>query len=48
MMNFNELNLVELKKIAKENGISNISKLKKEELIDVLSSNLGNKQKKIK
>ena len=47
MMNFNELNLVELKKIAKENGISNISKLKKEELIDVLSSNLGNKQKKI-
>ena len=47
MMNFNGLNLVELKKIAKENGISNISKLKKEELIDVLSSNLGNKQKKI-
>ena len=47
MMNFKELNLVELKKIAKENGISNISKLKKEELIDVLSSNLGNKQKKI-
>ena len=36
-MDFTELSLTELKKIAKENGITNISKLKKDELIEVLN-----------
>lgn len=36
MPNLEELSLTELKEIAKENEIKNISKLKKEELIDVL------------
>ena len=36
MLNIEELTLTELKKIAKEQNIKNISKLKKEELIEVL------------
>ena len=38
-MNLENLSLVELKEMAKEKGIKNISKLKKEELIDVLTKN---------
>ena len=37
-MNFEEMTLLELKKMAKENNIRNISKLNKEELIEVLKS----------
>ena len=37
-MNIEELNLSELKELAKEQGVKNISKLKKEELINILSS----------
>ena len=33
---FNEMNLAELKNLAKENNIKNVSKLKKEELLEVL------------
>ena len=43
-MSLEDYNLNELKEIAKEKGIKNISKLKKEELIDVLkisSNNIG-------
>lgn len=36
MLNLEEMNLLTLKKIAKECNIKNISKLKKEELIDIL------------
>ena len=36
-MNFEELTLAELKEIAKERGVKNISKLKKEDLIEILS-----------
>ena len=36
-MNFEGLTLAELKDMAKEKGVKNISKLKKEELITVLS-----------
>ena len=32
-MNFNDYTLVELRQLAKENGIKNVSKLKKEELV---------------
>ena len=39
MENLEELTLTELKEIAKENEIKNISKLKKEELIELLSNN---------
>ena len=38
MPNFNDMTLAELKELAKENNVKNISKLKKEELITVLSS----------
>lgn len=38
-MNFDELTLAELKEKAKEKGLKNISKLKKEELIEALSTN---------
>ena len=38
MENLEEMTLLELKKLAKENNIRNISKLKKEELIEVLRS----------
>ena len=41
-MDFDKLSLTELKKIAKENKISNISKLKKSELIELLNENLSN------
>ena len=37
MLELENMTLLELKKLAKENNIKNISKLKKEELIDVLS-----------
>ena len=37
-MNFEELTLAELKDMAKEKGVKNISKLKKEELIVALSN----------
>ena len=36
MQDLEELNLAELKTLAKENNIKNISKLKKDELITVL------------
>lgn len=36
-MNLNECTLVELRQLAKERGIKNVSKLKKEDLIDILS-----------
>ena len=36
MSNLEDMTLVDLKKLAKENNIRNISKLKKEELIDIL------------
>ena len=36
MSNLEEMTLVDLKKLAKDNNIRNISKLKKEELIDIL------------
>ncbi len=36
MSNLENMTLIELKKLAKENNIRNISKLKKEELIDIL------------
>ena len=39
MENLDELTLTKLKEIAKEKEIKNISKLKKEELIEILSSN---------
>ena len=38
MPDLESLTLLELKKLAKENNIRNISKLKKEELIEVLKS----------
>ena len=51
-MDFKKCTLVELRQIAKEKGITNVSKLKKEELIDTLSkqnieeNNNDNKDKK--
>ncbi len=41
------LNVTELKKIAKENNIKNISKLKKDELIEVLTRVLDNQESSI-
>ena len=41
MINLEELSLTELKDLAKENNIKNISKLKKEDLIEVLSQILN-------
>ena len=41
-MNLNECTLVELRQFAKEKGIKNVSKLKKEELIDILNSEESN------
>ena len=38
MYELEHLTLLELKKLAKENNIRNISKLKKEEIIEVLKS----------
>ena len=37
-MNYNECTLVELRQLAKEKGVKNVSKLKKEELINILNS----------
>lgn len=37
-MNYNDLSITELREMAKEKGIKNISKMKKQELIDNLSS----------
>ena len=45
-MSLEEYNLAELKELAKEKGIKNISKLKKEELIHVLNSISANDVKK--
>ena len=42
MSELENMTLIELKKLAKENNIRNISKLKKEELIDILSKVSGN------
>lgn len=42
-MNLEASTLVELRQIAKEQGIKNVSKLKKEELIEILSSNEAKK-----
>ena len=39
-MNLEEMSLTELKDLAKENNIKNISKLKKDELIEMLSHNI--------
>ena len=36
-MNFEKCTLVELRQLAKEKGIKNVSKLKKDELITILS-----------
>ena len=36
-MDFEKCTLVELRQLAKENGVKNVSKLKKEDLIDILS-----------
>ena len=38
-MNFEKCTLVELRQLAKEKGIKNVSKLKKDELITILSDN---------
>ena len=43
-MNFEKCTLVELRQLAKEKGIKNVSKLKKDELITILSDN-KNEQK---
>ena len=39
-MDLKKLSLTDLKKIAKEKGINNISKLKKDELIEILNTNM--------
>ena len=41
MLNLEEMTLIELKELAKENNIKNISKLRKEELIEMLSQILN-------
>ena len=38
-MNINDCTLVELRQLAKEKGVKNVSKLKKEELIELLNNN---------
>jgi len=45
-MDFEELSLIELKEKAKENGIKNISKFKKEELISILKEKLSDYEEK--
>jgi len=42
MENIEDLSLAELKEFAKEKGVKNISKLKKEELVEALSNNNSN------
>ena len=44
MLKLEEMTLTELKEIAKENNIKNISKLKKEELIEILNTLLNDTQ----
>ena len=44
MLNLEEMTLIELKELAKENNIKNISKLKKEELIEILNQLLNDTQ----
>lgn len=43
-MNYENYTLVELRQLAKENGIRNVSKLKKDELIEVLSKAITEKK----
>jgi len=43
-MNYENYTLVELRQLAKENGIKNVSKLKKDELIEVLSAAIEEKK----
>lgn len=45
-MNFEKCTLVELRQLAKEKGIKNVSKLKKEELLEILS-NLSEEDKQV-
>lgn len=44
-MNLEASTLVELRQIAKEQGVKNVSKLKKEELIDIINSNKSDEKK---
>ena len=44
-MELESLSLVDLKNLAKDKGISNISKLKKSELIEKILENYNNKTK---
>ena len=44
-MNLEDSTLVELRQMAKERGIKNVSKLKKDELIEIISSNTTNEEK---
>lgn len=48
MLDLNEMTLTELKELAKQNNIKNISKLKKEELIIVLKQIVKNENNEIK
>ena len=48
MLDLNEMTLTELKELAKQNNIKNISKLKKEELITVLKQVIKNENNVIK
>ena len=47
-MNLEEMSLTELKELAKENNVKNISKLKKEELLEMLKQLLSFNQKEEK
>ena len=47
-MNLIKCTLVELRQLAKEKGIKNVSKLKKDELVDILSKQVENKNDNIK
>lgn len=44
-MNFEDFTLVELRQLAKEKGVKNVSKLKKDELIQMLSESCDEKEK---
>lgn len=44
-MNFEDCTLVELRQLAKEKGVKNVSKLKKDELIQILSESCDEKEK---
>ena len=46
-MNFEDCTLVELRQLAKEKGVTNVSKLKKDELIKLLSEQESEKVRKI-